>query len=159
MGKIHFIPKFEYIDQVGAFLLDLNKDPDIEIETCSFHIKGLKESACLDPLIIERVTGVNVMRKDGTYDRDTSRPDCMCYGAHGGILDIDSQKCYSSCGYCYNGHSVDSNLKYYDENGNLLHNVYTDPYYEKKQASVTITYTPKGKTQQTYTIVGDHTSD
>ena len=76
------MPKQEYIDEIGAFLTELNKDSGIEIETCSFYIGGLKYSACLDPLILERVTGIDVTSKDGTYNRDTSRPDCMCYGAH-----------------------------------------------------------------------------
>lgn len=157
IGKIHFIPKFEYIDQIGSLLIELNRDPNIEIETCSFYIKGLKQSACLDPLIIERVTGVDVTRADGTYDRDTSRPDCMCYAAHGGSFDWgfnwDGRSCNSSCAYCYAGHSSDNNVKYYDENGNLLHNAFTDPYYKLKY---TITYTPKNKKTQTYTIIGDH---
>ena len=82
IGKIQFTPKWEYVDEVGKVLLEINKDPNIELETCSFTVPGLKPSACLDPLIIERLTGVDITRPDGTYDRDTSRPDCMCYGAH-----------------------------------------------------------------------------
>ena len=119
-GRINFKPKQQYIDEIGKELLELNKDPEIEIETCSFLIKGLKASACLDPLIIERITGISVTRSDGTYDRDTSRPDCMCYGAHSDMFRVNEKKCFSSCAYCYAGHSNDSNFKYYNEDGTLV---------------------------------------
>ena len=119
-GIINFKPKQQYIDEIGKELLELNKDPEIEIETCSFLIKGLKASACLDPLIIERITGISVTRPDGTYDRDTSRSDCMCYGAHSDMFRLNEKKCFSSCAYCYAGHSNDSNFKYYNEDGTLV---------------------------------------
>lgn len=120
IGKIHFLPKLEYINEVGNTLRELNKDKEIEIETCSFAIQGLKASACLDPLIIERITGISVTNPDGTYDRDTSRPDCMCYGVHSDIFRTNEKKCFSSCAYCYAGHSEDSNFKYYNEDGTLI---------------------------------------
>lgn len=118
-GKINFKPKQQYIDQIGEVLLEINSDPEIELETCSFTIKGLKASACLDPLIIERVTGVSVTRPDGTYDRDTSRPECMCYGCHGDKFRWNEKQCFSSCAYCYAAHSGDSNFRYYNEDGTL----------------------------------------
>lgn len=119
-GKINFTPKQEYIDEIGKVLIELNKDPEIEIETCAFSIKGLKPSACLDPLIIERVTGVSVTRPDGTYDRDTSRPSCMCYGAHSDMFRFNEKSCYSSCAYCYAGQSKVDNFAYYKEDGTLI---------------------------------------
>lgn len=118
-GKIEFKPKQEYIDQIGSILLEINQDPEIELQTCSFTIKRLKASACLDPLIIERVTGVSVTRPDGTYERDTSRPECMCYGCHGDKFRWDEKKCFSSCAYCYAAHSGDSNFEYYNNDGTL----------------------------------------
>ena len=118
-GKINFKPKQEYIDEIGNVLLDINKDPEIELQTCSFTINGLKASACLDPLIIERVTGVSVTRPDGTYDRDTSRPECMCYGCHGDKFRWNEKQCFSSCAYCYAAHSGDSNFQYYNGDGTL----------------------------------------
>lgn len=120
IGKIHFTPKFEYVDQVGDILRELNKDPEIEIETCSFTVQGLKASACLDPLIIERLTGVDVTSEDGTYKRDTSRPDCMCYGAHQDMFRMNEKKCFSSCAYCYAGQSDSNSFRYYDDNGNIV---------------------------------------
>lgn len=118
-GKINFKPKQQYIDEIGKVLIELNKDPEIRLETCAFTIKGLKASACLDPLIIERITGIDVTRSDGTYDRDTSRPDCMCYGCHGDMFRFNEKKCYSSCAYCYAAHSGDSAFEYYNEDGTL----------------------------------------
>lgn len=118
-GNINFKPKQQYIDEIGKVLIELNKDPEIRLETCAFTIKGLKASACLDPMIIERVTGIDVTRPDGTYDRDTSRPDCMCYGCHGDMFRFNEKKCYSSCAYCYAAHSGDSAFEYYNEDGTL----------------------------------------
>ena len=118
VGKIHFIPKQEYIDEIGAVLKDINKDPEIEIETCSFHIDGLKSSACLDPLIIERITGVDIMSENKTYDVDTSRPQCMCYGVHGDLFSM-RYPCYSSCAYCYAGQQETNPFRYYNEDGEL----------------------------------------
>ena len=125
IGKIHFVPKPEYINEIGNVLRELDQDPDVSIQTCSFHIDGLKVSACLDPMIIERVTGIDVTSADGTYDRDTSRPECMCYGTHGDMFKVDEKTCNSSCAYCYAAHSGDTAMKYYDENGNLLKNTFT----------------------------------
>ena len=118
-GKINFKPKKKYINEIGKVLKELNEDPSITIQSCAFGIAGLKTSACLDPLIIERLTGLDIMSKDGKYDRDTSRPECMCYGAHGDFFAGKNKKCYSSCAYCYAAHSGDNSLDYYDENGNL----------------------------------------
>lgn len=124
IGKIHFVPKFEHINEVGRFLLELDQDKDITIQTCSFHIQGLEVSACLDPLIIERVVGIDVTRDDQKYARDTSRPECMCYRGHGDMFRIND-KCFSSCAYCYAAHSGDNKLNYYNEDGTLKDNEYT----------------------------------
>lgn len=128
IGKIHFIPKQEYIDEIGKILLEINKDPEIELETCSFFIKGLRSSACLDPLIIERITGVDVTDKNGRYKRDTSRPDCMCYGAHSDIFRMNEKRCFSSCAYCYAGKSDSNAISYYNEDGTLKDTIYTQTY-------------------------------
>lgn len=132
IGKIHFIPKAEYINKIGELLKELDSDNDITIQTCSFNIPGLKVSACLDPLIIERVVGVDVTRPDGTYDRDTSRPECMCYGVHSDIFKWDEKKCYSSCAYCYAAHSGDNNLTYYNPDGTIKDVDFTRTGYEEE---------------------------
>ena len=124
-GKINFKPKQKYIDEIASVLLDINNDPEIELQTCAFIINGLKASACLDPLIIERITGVSVTRPNGTYDRDTSRPDCMCYGCHADMFDRDEKQCFSSCAYCYAAHSGDSNFQYYNDDGTLKNRALT----------------------------------
>lgn len=109
-------------------MLEINKDPEIELETCSFFIKGLRASACLDPLILERITGVDVTDKNGRYNRDTSRPDCMCYGAHSDIFRMNEKRCFSSCAYCYAGKSDSNAISYYNEDGTLKDTVYTRIY-------------------------------
>lgn len=158
-GKINFKPKKKYIDEIGKVLKELNEDPSITIQSCAFGIAGLKTSACLDPLIIERLTGLDIMSKDGKYDRDTSRPECMCYGAHGDFFAGQNKKCYSSCAYCYAAHSGDNALNYYDENGNLkvggkidyYTNVRTNDSQSQQQASSTQTQQPqKAEGKMTY---------
>lgn len=135
IGKIHFIPKQEYIDEIGKILLEINKDPEIELETCSFFIKGLRASACLDPLIIERITGVDVTDANGRYKRDTSRPDCMCYGAHSDMFRMNEKKCFSSCAYCYAGKSDSNAISYYNEDGTLKDTIYTRIYEAEESDS------------------------
>ena len=120
-GKINFTPKQEYIDEVAKFLVELNKDPNIEIQSCAFPIKGLKTSACLDPYIIQSVTGINIM---DSYIKDEARPGCDCYGVHQDFFKND-KTCNSSCAYCYAKHSGDNNMRYYDNNGKLVDNVFT----------------------------------
>ena len=120
-GKINFTPKQEYIDEVAKFLVELNKDPNIEIQSCAFPIKGLKTSACLDPYIIQSVTGINIM---DSYIKDEARPGCDCYGVHQDFFKND-KTCNSSCAYCYAKHSGDNNMRYYDNNGKLVDDVLT----------------------------------
>ena len=149
-GKVEFKPKQEYIDEIGKVLLELDKDPEITIQTCSFYIKGLKASACLDPLIIERIVGIDVTKPDGTYDRDTSRPGCMCYSHHGDFFKGQNKKCFSSCAYCYAAHSSDNKLNYYNEDGTLKDNDYTRTEYptingkDQRSDNSTLTQTEEG---------------
>ena len=154
IGKIHFIPKQEYIEEIGKVLLEINKDPEIELETCSFVIKGLRASACLDPLILERITGVDVTDPNGRYKRDTSRPDCMCYGAHSDMFRMNEKKCFSSCAYCYAGKSDSSAISYYNEDGSLKDTIYTrteEPVKELSQLSKDVNglYSEDGKSPLT----------
>lgn len=124
-GVINFYPKQEYINEIGDFLVKLNNDnPNLEIQTCAFRIQGLKNSACLDPYIISKLTGVNVFNENGTYDKSQQRKWCDCYGCTQDMFSY-SHQCLSSCGYCYAGHSVDNPFQYYDENGVLIENEYT----------------------------------
>lgn len=155
-GKVNFKPKQQYIDEIGTVLRELDSDPEITIQTCAFGIKGLQVSACLDPLIIERITGVNVMSKDGTYLRDTSRPECMCYGAHSDMFRVNEKKCYSSCAYCYAAHSGDNNLNYYNNDGTLKDNPYTRVRPKERSSSATIANQPRaslGSSKQENKIV------
>lgn len=114
-GIINFMPKAEHVKPIGDFLKSLITKYGVKIESCASNNLGLPESACLDPIIIEKVTGVKV---DATF-KDKTRPNCMCYGAHGDMLRY-SDACASCCAYCY-GSQQNSNIpyKYYDENGNL----------------------------------------
>lgn len=118
-GNINFIPKKQYIDEVGKVLLELNTDPDIDIQTCAFQIEGLRASACLDPDIIEAITGISVRDDEGNYQKNTSRKFCFCYGCSSDMF-AWNDSCYSSCGYCYAGKSKDDPFQYYDDNGNLI---------------------------------------
>ena len=66
--------------------------------------------------------------ENGRYNRDTSRPDCMCYGAHSDMFRMNEKKCFSSCAYCYAGKSDSNAISYYNEDGTLKDTIYTRTY-------------------------------
>lgn len=128
-GVIYHKPKQEYIKEIGSHLIEIlnkHKDDHIKLETCAFIVDGLESSACLDPLILERLIGTDIIREDGTYEKDTSRPDCMCYACHTDMFRMNQKKCYSSCAYCYAGRSGDNPINYYTPEGELIDFEYTD---------------------------------
>ena len=124
IGKVKMKPKEKYIEEYRKLLVEIQEsDPTIKLETCSFTVKGFKASACLDPLIVEHITGTDVLSKDGKYKVDTSRPECMCYANHQDMFRLDDKggryHCMSSCAYCYEGHSIDHQYDYYNPDGTL----------------------------------------
>lgn len=129
LGQYHHTVKPEKLKELANVLNELNQDPNIEIETCSFYIPGLKYSACLDPDILAAAVGTTegIMDESGAYARNETRPECCCFKYNNDLLGYSDQ-CPSMCAYCYGGHSddvIDQQYRYYDENGNLKDNIFT----------------------------------
>lgn len=129
LGQYHHTVKPEKLKELANVLNELNQDPNIEIETCSFYIPGLKYSACLDPDILAAAVGTTegIMDESGDYARNETRPECCCFKYNNDLLGYSDQ-CPSMCAYCYGGHSddvIDQQYRYYDENGNLKDNIFT----------------------------------
>lgn len=129
LGQYHHTVKPEKLKELANVLNELNQDPNIEIETCSFYIPGLKYSACLDPDILAAAVGTTegIMDESGAYARNETRPECCCFKYNSDLLGYSDQ-CPSMCAYCYGGHSddvIDQQYRYYDENGNLKDNIFT----------------------------------
>ena len=129
LGQYHHTVKPEKLKELANVLNELNQDPNIEIETCSFYIPGLKYSACLDPDILAAAVGTTegIMDESGAYARNETRPECCCFKYNTDLLGYNDQ-CPSMCAYCYGGHSddvIDQQYRYYDENGNLKDNIFT----------------------------------
>lgn len=120
-GIVSHRPKAKYAKEFGDFLKTLISKYAVKIESCASNNLGLPESACLDPLAIEKVTGVQV---DADY-KDETRKQCQCYGAHGDMLKY-SDVCRSCCAYCYAAQqNPDLEYRYYDDNGNLIDSALT----------------------------------
>lgn len=120
-GIVSHRPKAKYAKEFGDFLKTLISKYAVKIESCASNNLGLSESACLDPLAIEKVTGVQV---DADY-KDETRKQCQCYGAHGDMLKY-SDVCRSCCAYCYAAQqNPDLEYRYYDDNGNLIDSALT----------------------------------
>lgn len=129
LGQYHHTVKPEKLKELANVLNELNQDPNIEIETCSFYIPGLKYSACLDPDILAAAVGTTegIMDESGAYARNETRPECCCFKYNNDLLGYSDQ-CPSMCAYCYGGHSddvINQQYRYYDENGNLKDNIFT----------------------------------
>lgn len=120
-GIVSHRPKAKYAKEFGDFLKTLISKYAVKIESCASNNLGLSESACLDPLAIEKVTGVQV---DADY-KDETRKQCQCYGAHGDMLKY-SDVCRSCCAYCYAAQqNPDLEYRYYDDSGNLIDSALT----------------------------------
>lgn len=115
-GTVNNKPKEEAVKPFSDKLHELIDKYGVEIKSCASNNLKLEEAACLDPIVLENLTGVEI---DKNY-KDKTRLECMCYGAHGDMLKY-SDVCLSCCAYCYAAQQNDGlQYQYYDENGNKL---------------------------------------
>lgn len=118
-----FLPKEEILDEYFSIIKELQEENDVTIKICANGVegkmKGLSPAACLDPYIIEEVSGVGIIDSKGKYLKDKSRPYEHCYGNRGNLLG-NKYPCYSRCAFCYAAQGDnDSVLNYYKNNGEL----------------------------------------
>jgi hypothetical protein len=74
----------------------------------------------LDPDIINLVTGTEVDRTNVTSERK----ECQCYGNKADVLAY-ADNCLSACAYCYAAQQDNNPFTYYNEDGTLKYNKYT----------------------------------
>jgi hypothetical protein len=74
----------------------------------------------LDPDIINLVTGTEVDRTNVTSERK----ECQCYGNKADVLAY-ADNCLSACAYCYAAQQDNNPFTYYNEDGTLKDNEYT----------------------------------
>lgn len=118
-----YLPKEEVLEEYFSIIKELQDNNDVTIKICANGVegkmKGLSPAACLDPYIIEEISGVGIVDSEGKYPKDTARPYEHCYGNRGNLLG-NKYPCYSRCAFCYAAQGDnDSVLSYYKSNGEL----------------------------------------
>lgn len=83
------------------------------------------DEGCLTAKIVNAALGKNV----ATDEKGGQRPNCPCFAGKTDILKF-GDGCASSCIYCYAGHGSDSAMEYYNEDGSLKNNYWTQTSYQ-----------------------------
>lgn len=83
------------------------------------------DEGCLTAKIVNAALGKNI----ATDEKGGQRPNCPCFAGKTDILKFEDG-CASSCMYCYAGHGSDSAIKYYNEDGSLKNNYWTQTNYQ-----------------------------
>jgi hypothetical protein len=97
----------------------------ITLGTCAEGLvrEGISKEGCLSVDAVNRMLGTSIPDK-GT-ENNTQRKLCSCYGGKIDALKYNAA-CASHCIYCYAKHENDTALRYYNEDGTLKTNVYTE---------------------------------
>lgn len=119
-GKLAHVANLVTGQKWGGFLKSMIGKYNVSIKSCSSNNLGLQAAACLDPDIINLVTGTEVDRTNVTSERK----ECQCYGNKADVLAYDDN-CLSACAYCYAAQQDNNPFTYYNEDGTLKDNEYT----------------------------------
>ena len=119
-----FNPKADYVDKIATFMLSLKEKYGITLGTCSEKLvrKGISKEGCLSVSAVNKMLGTSI--EDKGEDNNTQRKLCSCYGGKVDALQY-SNNCASHCIYCYAKHENDKALDYYNEDGSLKNNKFT----------------------------------
>lgn len=126
-GTVNFNAKPEYINDIFHYMDDLADELHFFISTCGEdikHISGLKHIkavGCLNVAAMNAAMGTN----DIVHVDNEQRSTCSCYGGKVDVLRYDDN-CASSCLYCYAKHNSDQAMRYYNEDGSLKINRFTE---------------------------------
>ena len=119
-GKLAHVANLATGQKWGGFLKSMMEKYNVSIKSCSSNNLGLQAAACLDPDLINLVTGTDVDRSNVTSERK----ECQCYGNKADVLAYDDN-CLSACAYCYAAQQYNNPFTYYNEDGTLKDNEYT----------------------------------
>lgn len=122
--KGYFEPKPEIADQIASFMLSLKDKYGITLGTCAESLvkEGISKEGCLSVAAVNNMLGTSIEDK-GTANND-QRKLCSCYGGKVDALQYN-KNCASHCVYCYAKHENDKALEYYNEDGTLKDNAFT----------------------------------
>lgn len=131
--------KPEIITKIASIMLGLAKKYNVDLSTCAepCRMEGISIEGCLSVDAINNMLGTHIPNKK--TDNNKFRIECSCYGGKTDLLRYNTN-CASSCAYCYARHNSDKMLNYYNEDGTLKQNRFTDSGLNQ---TPTITKTPK----------------
>lgn len=126
-GKYSFHPKQQYIDSIYSMMDEFAEKYKLNINTCgesnvtTIPLKRIKSNVgCINVESMNKAMGTT----DISHVAGDQRSGCSCYGNKVDALTYND-KCASSCLYCYAKHGSDNAMQYYNEDGTLKDNYYT----------------------------------
>ena len=130
--------KPEIVKGVSEKMLQIANKYGVKLSTCAEPgvIPGISKQGCLSVDQVNNILGTHI--EDKGEDNNKQRKLCTCYGGKVDVLKYDSN-CASSCMYCYAHHNGDRMLNYYNEDGTLKDNAYTQTEDKpKKQQTINV---------------------
>ncbi len=117
--------KKEVIEGIARQMLSIAKKYNLDLSSCAepCRMDGISIEGCLSVNAINKMLGTHIPNK--LTGNNNFRPECACYGGKTDLLRYNSN-CASSCVYCYAHHNTDRMLNYYNEDGTLKQNRFTD---------------------------------
>lgn len=117
--------KPEIITRIASIMLGLAKKYNVDLSTCAepCRMEGISIEGCLSVDAINNMLGTHIVNKKTGNNK--FRVECSCYGGKTDLLRYNTN-CASSCAYCYARHNSDRMLNYYNEDGTLKQNRFTD---------------------------------
>lgn len=127
----------DVIEGIAKKMLAIAKKYNLDLSTCAepCRMDGISIEGCLSVNAINSMLGTHI--PDRSTENNKFRALCTCYGGKTDLLRYDN-KCASSCVYCYAHHNGDKMLNYYNEDGTLKQNRFTDSGLSKSEANNTI---------------------
>ena len=117
--------KSEIIKGIAEKMLAIAKKYNLDLSSCAepCRMDGISIEGCLSVNAINSMLGTHIPNL-GT-ENNKFRQLCTCYGGKTDLLRYNNN-CASSCVYCYAHHNGDKMLNYYNEDGTLKQNRFTD---------------------------------
>lgn len=137
-GTVEFNAKRQYIDDIYQYMDDLAEELHFFVNTCgeeallSRNYKHIKLAGCVNVDSMNAAFGTS----DIIHVEGSQRKNCSCYGNKVDALSYDDT-CASSCVYCYAKHNSNKALEYYNPDGTLKRNRFTE-VTERDQSNYTI---------------------
>ena len=140
-GTVEFNAKRQYIDDIYQYMDDLAEELHFFVNTCgeeallSRNYKHIKLAGCVNVDSMNAAFGTS----DIAHVGGNQRKNCSCYGNKVDALSYDDT-CASSCVYCYAKHNSNKALEYYNPDGTLKRNRFTE-VTERDQSNYTTSNT------------------